>query len=63
MHKDIEDKIGNLVAQKQQVKLELSDLRDAALKREILLNKLDGAIEFAKSLEEDSKNKKEKQDA
>tara|TARA_Y100001938_G_scaffold86687_1_gene118950 strand:- start:39 stop:242 length:204 start_codon:yes stop_codon:yes gene_type:complete len=67
MHKDIENKIGNLEAQKKQVKLEISELEDALLAREELLNKVDGAIEFAKSIIEvprdDKKDKKEKKDA
>ena len=67
MHKDIENKIGNLEAQKKQVKLEISELEDALLAREELLNKVDGAIEFAKSIVEvtrdDKKDNKEKKDA
>ena len=67
MHKDIENKIGNLEAQKKQVKLEISELEDALMAREELLNKIDGAIEFAKSIIEvprdDKKDKKEKKDA
>ena len=67
MHKDIENKLGNLEAQKKQVKLEISELEDALLAREELLNKVDGAIEFAKSIIEvprdDKKDKKEKEDA
>ena len=66
MHKDIENKIGNLEAQRKQVKLEISELEDALTQREELLNKVDGAIEFAKSIIEvprDDKKKKEKQDA
>tara|TARA_Y100001938_G_scaffold35063_1_gene48153 strand:- start:364 stop:567 length:204 start_codon:yes stop_codon:yes gene_type:complete len=67
MHKDIENKLGNLEAQKKQVKLEISELEDALLAREELLNKVDGAIEFAKSIIEvprdDKKDKKEKKDA
>ena len=64
MHKDIENKIGNLEAQRKQVKLEITDLEDALLSREELLNKITGAIEFASSLLEDKKkDKKEKQDA
>ena len=67
MHKDIENKLGNLEAQKKQVKLEISELEDALLAREELLNKVDGAIEFAKSIIEvprdNKKDKKEKEDA
>ena len=61
---DVEEKLGNLIAQRKQVKLELSELEDVLLKREELLNKIDGAIEFANSLKEDDKpKKKEKKDA
>ena len=61
---DIEEKLGNLIAQRKQVKLEISELEDALLSREELLNKLDGAIEFANALKEDDKpKKKEKKDA
>ena len=66
MHKDIENKIGNLEAQKKQVKLEITELKEALIQRENLLNKVDGAIEFAKSIVEvprDDKKKKEKKDA
>jgi len=59
---DIEEKLGNLIAQRKQVKLEISELEDALLSREELLNKVDGAIEFANSLKEEPK-KKEKKDA
>ena len=64
MQKEIEEKLGNLQAQKKQVKLEISELEDALLAREELLCKVNGAIEFANSLLEDKKkDKKEKQDA
>ena len=64
MPKEIEEKLGNLQAQRKQVKLEIAELEDALLSREELLNKIIGAIEFASSLLEDKgKNKKEKQDA
>ena len=56
----IEEKLGNLIAQRKQVKLEISDLEDALLQREELLNKIDGAIEFANSLKEELEEKKEK---
>ena len=59
---DIEEKLGNLIAQRKQVKLEISELEDALLSREELLNKVDGAIEFANSLKEEPK-KKGKKDA
>jgi len=61
---DIEEKLGNLTVQRKQVKLEISELEDVLLQREELLNKIDGAIEFANSLKEDDKpKKKEKKDA
>ena len=61
---ELEEKIGNLVAQSKQVKLEISDLEDALLKREELLNKIEGALEFANSLaKEEEPEEKEKQDA
>lgn len=60
---DIEEKLGNLIAQRKQVKLEINELEDALLQREELLNKVDGAIEFANSLKEDKPKKKEKKDA
>ena len=64
MPKEIEEKLGNLQAQRKQVKLEITELEDALLSREELLNKITGAIEFASSLLEDKKkDKKEKQDA
>ena len=59
----IEEKLGNLIAQRKQVKLEISDLEDALLQREELLNKIDGAIEFANSLKEEPKEQpKEKKE-
>ena len=66
MHKELENKIGNLEAQRKQVRIEISELEDALNMRGELLNKIDGAIEFAKSIVEvprDDKKKKEKQDA
>ena len=66
MHKDIENKIGNLEAQRKQVKFEITELEEILTQKEDLINKIEGAIEFAKSIIEvpkDSKKKKEKQDA
>ena len=60
---DIEEKLGNLIAQKKQVKLEINELQDALLARKELLNKVDGAIEFANTLKEEKPKKKEKKDA
>ena len=64
---ELDEKIGNLNAQRKQIKIEISDLEEALLKREELLNKIEGAIEFAKSIIEvprdDKKDKKEKKDA
>ena len=60
---DIDEKLGNLIAQRKQVKLEISELEDALTAREELLNKVDGAIEFANTLKEDKPKKKEKKNA
>tara|TARA_X000001036_G_scaffold300037_1_gene279171 strand:- start:635 stop:820 length:186 start_codon:yes stop_codon:yes gene_type:complete len=60
---DIDEKLGNLIAQKKQVKLEINELQDALLARKELLNKVDGAIEFANTLKEEKPKKKEKKDA
>tara|TARA_B100000029_G_C17234930_1_gene836797 strand:+ start:246 stop:431 length:186 start_codon:yes stop_codon:yes gene_type:complete len=60
---DIDEKLGNLITQRKQVKIEISDLEDALLAREELLNKIEGAIEFANTLKEDKPKKKEKKDA
>lgn len=61
---DIEEKLGNLIAQKKQVKIEISELEDVLLKKEELLNNINGAIQFANLLkEEDKPKKKEKKDA
>ena len=66
MHKEIENKIGNLNSQRKQVKLEITEHEEALIQREDLLHKIDGALEFAKSIIEvprDDKKKKEKKDA
>ena len=55
---DIKEKLGNLIAQKKQVKLEISELEEALITRKELLNKVDGAIEFANSLKEPKKKEK-----
>ena len=60
---NIEEKLGNLITQRKQVKIEISDLEDALLVREELLNKIEGAIEFANTLKEDKPKKKEKKNA
>jgi len=60
---NIEEKLGNLIAQRKQVKLEISELEDVLLQREELLNKVDGAIEFANTLKEEKPKKKEKKNA
>ena len=60
---DIDEKLGNLIAQKKQVKLEINELQDALLARKELLNKVYGAIEFANTLKEEKPKKKEKKDA
>tara|TARA_R110001583_G_scaffold27609_1_gene98487 strand:- start:559 stop:741 length:183 start_codon:yes stop_codon:yes gene_type:complete len=59
---DIEEKMGNLIAQQKQVKLEIYEFEEALIERKKLLNKIDGAIEFAKSITEEPK-KKGKKDA
>ena len=58
--KDLEEKLGNLLAQKKQLKIEISELEDALSQRKELLNKVDGALEFGESLKEKPKDKKEK---
>ena len=67
MSEKIDEKIGNLKAQSKQVKVEISELEDSLAIRRQLLHKIEGAVEFASSLKEDSKevkpSKKEKQDA
>ena len=63
MSNDMEEKIANLQAQRKQVKLEISELEDALDSRDKLLNKIDGALEFAESIKDKPKSKKEKQDA
>ena len=58
------EKIENLQKQRKQVKSDMNEFEEAMLKREELLNKIDGALEMLASLqkEEDSKkdNKKDK---
>ena len=60
---DIEEKLGNLIVQRKQVKFEIYELEDILSQKEELLNKVDGAIEFANSLIQDEPNKKENKDA
>lgn len=61
---EIDDKIGNLISQKKQIKLEISELKESLISREQLLFKINGAIEFAESLKEEKvKDKKEKKNA
>ena len=57
---ELDKKIGNLTAQKQQLKLEISDLEDGLLEREELLNKVDGALELANTLLNEIKNEDKK---
>jgi len=57
---ELDKKIGNLTAQRQQLKLEISDLEDGLLEREELLNKVDGALELANTLLNEVKNKDKK---
>ena len=54
------EKIENLQNQRKQVKSDLNDLEDALLKREELLNKIDGALEILLSLQEEENSKKDK---
>jgi len=56
---ELDEKIGNLNAQKKQVKVEVSELEEALLKREELLNKIEGAIEFATSIANESEEEEE----
>ena len=56
---ELDEKIGNLNAQKKQVKVEVSELEEALLKREELLNKIEGAIEFATSIADESEEEEE----
>ena len=64
MEKKMEDSKGNLVAQKKQVKLEISELEDALSARRIILWKVEGALELIDGLDSENKNsKKEKQNA
>ena len=57
---ELDKKIGNLTAQKQQLKLEISDLEDGLLEREELLNKVNGALELANTLLNEIKNEDKK---
>ena len=56
---ELDEKIGNLNAQRKQIKIEISDLEEALLKREELLNKIEGAIEFGTSLASESEEESE----
>jgi|7_EtaG_2_1085326.scaffolds.fasta_scaffold09130_3 chaperonin cofactor prefoldin len=58
--KDLEEKLGNLLAQKKQLKIEISELEDALSQRKKLFDKVEGALEFGESLKEKPKDKKEK---
>tara|TARA_R100000008_G_C3581825_1_gene169078 strand:+ start:2372 stop:2560 length:189 start_codon:yes stop_codon:yes gene_type:complete len=59
---DLDERIGSLIAQRKQIKLEVSELEDALVIREKTLNKIDGALELAEALKKDKKpKKKEKQ--
>jgi hypothetical protein len=65
----IDDKIANIMTQQKQLKLEITELKEALEARQELLMKVTGAIEFSQALKEDDKsitekpNKKEKKDA
>ena len=60
----LKEKRDNLVNQKKQIKLEISDCEDALLSREELLQKINGGIEVLEILlnenKEDKEEKKEK---
>ena len=58
---ELEERVGNLIAQKKQLKLEIAELEDALIVREDTLNKVYGALEFAEALKEDSKKPKKKE--
>ena len=58
--KDMEEKLGNLIVQRKQVKFEIYELEDVLSQKKELLNKVDGALEFGESLKEKPKDKKEK---
>lgn len=58
----LKEKIDNLVNQKKNIKLEISDLENALLSREELLQKVTGGIEVLEMLQNEDKeeNKEEK---
>ena len=56
---ELDEKIGNLRTQRKQIKIEISDLEEALLKREELLSKIEGAIEFGTSLASESEQESE----
>ena len=56
----MEEKLGNLIVQRKQVKFEIYELEDVLSQKKELLNKVDGALEFGESLKEKPKDKKEK---
>jgi hypothetical protein len=58
----IQEKIDNLVNQKKQVKLEISDLEDALLLRKKLQDKIDGGLEVLDLLNNEKENKEEKKE-
>ena len=57
-----EEKIKNLIEQRKQVKSELSELEEATLNRDGLLNKIDGALEILKSLQSEKESEKDKKE-
>ena len=53
------EKIENLQSQRKQVKSDMNDYEEAMLKREELLNKIDGALEMLVSLQQEEEDKKD----
>ena len=53
------EKIENLQSQRKQVKSDMNDYEEAMLKREELLNKIDGALEMLLTLQEEEDSKKD----
>ena len=53
------EKIENLQKQRKQVKSDMNEFEEAMLKREELLNKIDGALEMLLTLQEEEDSKKD----
>ena len=52
------EKIENLQKQRKQVKSDMNEFEEAMLKREELLNKIDGALEMLLTLEQEEEESK-----